>query len=89
MTEFQQEEIETFKEYLRKRGAAPNTISAYSASVRLYFSLYSDINIPNLQSYKEYLLEHFKANTATSSLLLNANRSHFWIMSFQKGITNA
>uniref|UniRef100_UPI0036F3C20F tyrosine-type recombinase/integrase n=1 Tax=Enterocloster asparagiformis TaxID=333367 RepID=UPI0036F3C20F len=63
MTEFQQEEIEAFKEYLKKRGAAPNTISAYSASVRLYFSLYSDINIPNLQSYKEYLLEHFKANT--------------------------
>ena len=63
MTDFQQEEIEIFKEYLRKRGAAPNTISAYSASVRLYFSLYSDINITNLQSYKEYLLEHFKANT--------------------------
>ena len=63
MTEFQQEEIETFKEYLKKRGAAPNTISAYTASVRLYYSLYSDINIPNLQSYKEYLLEHFKANT--------------------------
>lgn len=63
MTEFQQEEIETFKEYLKKRGAAPNTISAYTASVRLYYSLYSDMNIPNLQSYKEYLLEHFKANT--------------------------
>lgn len=63
MTELQVTQLEIFKNYLTKRGAAKNTIDAYSASVRLYFSLYDEINVPNLQSYKEYLLTHFKPNT--------------------------
>lgn len=63
MTKMQEYQIEQFKDYLKRRGAAKNTIDAYVASARLFFSLYSEINIANLQAYKEYLLAHFKPNT--------------------------
>ena len=59
----QDEQLEQFKVYLKRKGAAPNTIAAYTASVRLFFSLYSEIDIVNLNAYKVYLLENFKPNT--------------------------
>lgn len=62
------EQLEQFRDYLKRKGATTNTITAYTASVRLFFSLYSEINVSNLQSYKTFLLEHFKPNTVNTRI---------------------
>ena len=68
MDDFTKDKIESFKACLKKNGSSKNTIDCYVASVRLYFTLYSELNIENLQSYKKYLLQNFKPNTINSRI---------------------
>ena len=49
-----------FKEYLRKKNLASNTIRSYSATVERFHFFYKSISNANLLSYKEYCVAHYK-----------------------------
>lgn len=68
MDDFTKDKIENFKISLKKNGSSKNTIDCYVASVRLFYTIYSELNIENLQSYKKYLLQNFKPNTVNSRI---------------------
>ena len=59
---------EEFETFLKKRGVSNNTILSYLSTVRLYFSLYSEIDLIHLQKFKVYLLEHFRSNTVNTRI---------------------
>lgn len=56
--------LEQFDDYLKRKGLARNTIAVYHCAVRQYFSLHNDLNVDTLQSYKQFLLSHYKPATA-------------------------
>lgn len=68
MCENTTERLDKFREYLNKKGLSQNTITSYVSSARLYFSLYPELNIENLQKYKQYLIGHFRPNTVNSRI---------------------
>lgn len=68
MCENMSDRLEAFKGYLNKKGLAQNTVTAYLSSARLYFSLYPELNIENLQDYKDYLMGRFRPNTVNSRI---------------------
>lgn len=49
-----------FKEYLRRKNLASNTIRSYSATVERFHFFYKSISNANLLSYKEYCVAHYK-----------------------------
>ena len=53
-----------FQEYLDATSLAPNTVLAYSSSVRQFFRLYKEITPDTLHLYKAYLMEHYRPQTA-------------------------
>lgn len=63
-----QANLEYFRDFLHKRGAAENTVDSYLTSVRHYHSLYCDITVEHLQAYKEWLMEHYKPNTVNTRI---------------------
>lgn len=62
------EKEKAFAKALRAKGASENTVHTYLASLRLYFSLYSAVTVENLNSYKSYLLGHYRPSTVNSRL---------------------
>ena len=66
-------QIHGFTDYLSTQNLSPNTVRAYLAAIRQYFSLYPELNHPSLQMYKLYLLEHYKPQTV--NLRINALNS--------------
>lgn len=63
-----EDKLNLFKEHLRENGASANTVTVYSASVRLYFSLYDELTLENLTLYKKYLIQHYKAATVNARI---------------------
>lgn len=57
-----------FQRFLKESGVSPNTVTVYTASVRLYFSLYDELTMNNLLSYKQYLIQHYKAATVNARI---------------------
>lgn len=57
-----------FQGFLKESGVSPNTVTVYTASVRLYFSLYDELTMNNLLSYKQYLIQHYKAATVNARI---------------------
>ncbi len=55
--------LEAFYQYLVCRNMAPNTICVYLYAIRQFYSLFHSLTPANLQLYKLYLLEHYKAQT--------------------------
>lgn len=45
-------ELELFKDFLKKRGASKNTIDSYLSTVRLYFSRLSKIDLISLHQFR-------------------------------------
>lgn len=60
--------IKEFRIYLEKLGRAGHTIKSYSCSVHLFFSLYDNLTVQNLKSYRAYLIEHFEINTVNTRI---------------------
>ncbi len=52
-----------FENYLTAQNRSKNTIRSYTYAARQFFGRYSRITVFNLQSYKLYLLEHYKPRT--------------------------
>lgn len=63
-----QEELEEFSVYLKKRGAAKNTIISYQSAVRQYFLHFSEITVSQLLSYRKYLIRSYLPNTVNARI---------------------
>ena len=61
-------ELELFKDFLKKRGASKNTIDSYLSTVRLYFSRLSKIDLISLHKFRIYLIDQFRANTVNTRI---------------------
>ena len=57
-------QLDAYARALKRRGASPNTIRTYEGSVRLFFSLYQQLDMEQLKQFRGYLLSHFSPSTA-------------------------
>lgn len=57
-----------FASYLKEQEAAKHTIDSCLAAHRLFFQLYSEITPENLQGFKEYLIQNYKASTVNTRI---------------------
>lgn len=57
------QEMMDFADFLRRRGATDNTVTAYTASIRLYYRLYGELSLEGLIKYRSHLVRHYKAST--------------------------
>lgn len=64
----EEERLEWFREFLIKRGVAGNTVQVYLTSVRLFYSLFDEISVENMQEYKGWLMKHYKPNTVNTRI---------------------
>lgn len=62
------ESHKAFQKDLESRGMSPNTVRLYLSALKLYFSLYEQLNVENLHSFKAYLLSHYKVSTVNSRI---------------------
>ena len=60
--------LEYFHDFLQRRGSSANTIDSYLTSVRHFHSLYRDVTVENLQSYKAWLMERYKPSTVNTRI---------------------
>ncbi len=58
-----EELLNEFKKYLKKKNLSNNSITAYAGSIRLFFSIYKEITPENLQQYKNYLISRYRPAT--------------------------
>ena len=63
-----EESHKAFQKDLESRGMSPNTVRLYLSALKLYFSLYEQLNVENLHSFKAYLLSHYKVSTVNSRI---------------------
>lgn len=64
----QEESLNEFQKYLKKKNLSGNSITAYAGSARLYFSLYDEITPENLQKYKSALVSRYKPATVNQRI---------------------
>lgn len=96
----QKQSVEAFKDMLVRQGASEETVQSYCKSVKIFYSLYKQITIENLQNYKEYMLETFSVNTVNVRIF-GMNRylkylegegenpiNGYWLFSVRKQIVN-
>lgn len=72
-----EELLNDFKKYLKKKNLSNNTITAYAGSVRLFFSLFQEITPENMQKYKSYLISHYKPATTNQRIYAMNHFSRF------------
>ena len=63
-----QANLQYFHDFLQRRGSSANTIDSYLTSVRHFHSLYRDVTVENLQSYKAWLMERYKPSTVNTRI---------------------
>ncbi len=63
ITTAQEELLLEFENCLKKKNLSPNTVTAYTGSVRLYYSLYRVMSTENLSRFRGYLISHYRPNT--------------------------
>lgn len=68
MDEWTESTLKAFKIYLEKLGRSENTVNSYYRSVRFFFSLYCELSIENLKSYREFLLKKYELNTVNTRI---------------------
>lgn len=56
-------QLEQFQQYLKKKNLSSNTLISYMGSVRLFLALYREPTQTNFLSYRQYLIDHYKAAT--------------------------
>lgn len=71
------EQLEEFRQYLKKKNLSANTIISYMGSVRLYQSLYSELTRDHLLSYRAHLISHYKASTINQRIYAINHYIHF------------
>ena len=69
--------LNEFRKYLKKRNLSGNSITAYAGSVRLFFTLYDEVTPENLQHYKSYLIPRYRPATVNQRIYAINHFSHF------------
>ncbi|MEY8355579.1 tyrosine-type recombinase/integrase [Lachnospiraceae bacterium 54-53] len=72
-----EELLNDFKKYLKKKNLSNNSITAYAGSVRLFFSMFEDITPENLQRYKNYLISAYRPATVNQRIYAINHFSRF------------
>lgn len=68
MQELLENSLEGFRMHLEKQGRSAKTITSYSCSVSLFFSLGYKLSVESLKSYREYLLKNYQINTVNARI---------------------
>lgn len=68
MQELLENSLDGFRVHLEKQGRSAKTITSYSCSVSLFFSLSHELSVDNLKSYREYLLKNYQFNTVNARI---------------------
>lgn len=55
--------MDKYKLWLLEKEISQNTIKNYFASIKLYFSMYQEINKENMINYKNFLIQKYKPKT--------------------------
>lgn len=63
-----EELLNDFKKYLKKKNLSNNSITAYAGSVRLFFSMFGEITPENLQRYKNHLISSYRPATVNQRI---------------------
>ncbi len=72
-----EELLNDFKKYLKKKNLSSNTITAYEGSIRLFFSMNQEITPERLQRYKNYLIGHYRPATVNQRIHAMNHYSRF------------
>ena len=72
-----EELLNDYKKFLKKKNLSNNTITAYEGSVRLFFSMNKEITPENLQRYKTYLITHYRPATVNQRIHAMNHYSRF------------
>ena len=68
MQELLENSLDGFRMHLEKQGRSVKTITSYTCSVSLFFSLDYELSVENLKSYREYLLKNYQFNTVNARI---------------------
>ncbi len=68
MQELLENSLDGFRIHLEKQGRSVKTITSYTCSVSLFFSLGYELSVENLKSYREYLLKNYQFNTVNARI---------------------
>lgn len=60
--------LDEFEQYLKKQGKSDKTINSYLRSVSLFFSQSGALNVAALQSFRNYLLKHYRLSTVNTRI---------------------
>lgn len=72
-----EELLNDFKKFLKKKNLSNNTITAYAGSVRLFYSMYKEITPESLQLYKNYLITRYRPATINQRIYAMNHFSRF------------
>lgn len=72
-----EELLNDFKRYLKKKNLSNNSIIAYVGSVRLFFNTYDEITLENLQRYKNLLISRYRPSTINQRIYAMNHYSRF------------
>lgn len=72
-----EEMLNKFIKYLKKKNLSNNSIMAYTGSVRLFFSLYQEITPEYLQQYKNFLISSYRPSTINQRIYAMNHYSRF------------
>lgn len=68
MQELLENSLDGFRVHLEKQGRSAKTITSYTCSVSLFFSLGYELSVENLKSFREYLLKNYQFNTVNARI---------------------
>lgn len=60
--------IDEFCSYLKRKNLASNTLTAYSFSVHLFFTLHAELSVESLKNYRTFLTEEFLPTTVNQRI---------------------
>lgn len=68
MQELLKNSLDGFRMHLEKQGRSAKTITSYTCSVSLFFSLGCELSVENLKRYREYLMKNYQFNTVNARI---------------------
>lgn len=63
-----EELIKHYEHSLEKQGCSAKTVNIYSRAVKLFYSLYNELNIENLKKYRTYLIQNYQTSTVNTRI---------------------
>ena len=66
--DLEKNELEQFQTYLKKKGAAENTIIAYQTAVRQFYRQAAGFSAEDFQAYKQYLIRTYRPSTVNTRI---------------------